>query len=212
MNWYIFVAFSFCLVGLIVFERPLRLPSEFFEPAGEGCPAPSHRYVSELGKRVAGIEFYPPRHADKPSYRDPMLFHSDTTHVYVRQEAYRPPLRPACFGPLRILERRPKYFLLDMVTHSDRVGIHRLKVAYLGLQSLNWSTEHVQIGEESSWPQVNPDDMAWDGNSRSTQGTPVDDTLKAVESIEVQASSPGRRTLRCKSVRTPTRFRDHELT
>ena len=66
-----------------------------------------------------------------------MLFHSDTTHVYVRQDAYRPPLRPAYFGPLRILERSPKYFLLDVVTHSDRVNIDRRKVAYLGLQSLN---------------------------------------------------------------------------
>ena len=78
-----------------------------------------------------------------------------------------------------------------MVAHSNRVSIDRLQVAYLGLQSLNWSTEHVQVGEESSWPHENSNDMAWDGNSRFTQGTPVDDTSKAVGSIEVQASSPG---------------------
>ena len=179
----------------VVFGRPLRLPSEFFEPAENGCPAPSHRYVAELGKRAAGIDFYPPRHADKPSNLDPMLFYSDTTHVYVRQDSYRPPLRLAYFGPLRILERRPKYFLLDMVTHFDRVSINRLKVAYLGLQSLNWSTEHVQVGKELSWLQENPNDMARDRNSRHSQGTPVDDTLKVVGSIKMQVSSPGRRTL-----------------
>ena len=196
----------------VVFGRPLRLPSEFFEPIGEGCPSPSHRYVAELGERVAAINFYPPRHATKPSHVDPKLLDSHTTHVYVRQDAYRPPLRPAYFGPVRILERDPKYFVLDFVTHSDRVSIDRLKAAYLGLESLNGSPAGTdQDGIESGWFQGNPMGTRQEDN-RSTQGGPVADTLEAQEPSEIRTSSPGRRTLRGRSVRTPTRFKDYELT
>ena len=48
-----------------------------------------------------------------------------------------PPLHPSYKGPYRILRRSTKYFVLDYLTHSDRVSIDRLKPAYLSFTNLN---------------------------------------------------------------------------
>ena len=124
----------------IVFGEPLRLPGEFFvasnhESIISSGATPS--FVQSIAQKVASFRYHPSRSANKKFHVDPMLVNPNTTHVFVRQDARCPSLHPFYKGPYRILRKTEKYFVLDYLTHSDRVSIDRLKPAYLSFTNLN---------------------------------------------------------------------------
>ena len=51
--------------------------------------------------------------------------------VFVRRDAYRPPLAPPYHGSFRVLERGEKFFILDVSGRRDSVSVDRLKPAYI---------------------------------------------------------------------------------
>ena len=68
-------------------------------------------------RRVASFRYNPPRKANWSSYLDTALFNPKVTHVFVRNEVRRHSLQPAYKGPYLIVDRNPKYFTLDFMTH-----------------------------------------------------------------------------------------------
>ena len=70
-----------------------------------------------------------PRTRHRPSYIPPDL--ATCTHVFVRHDAVRKPLRPPYDGPFRVVSRTDKYFTLDLNGRQDTVSIDRLKVAHI---------------------------------------------------------------------------------
>ena len=119
-----------------------------------------------------------------------MLRNPQTTHVFVRQNARVPPLHPAYKGPYKILLKSEKFFLLDYITHTDRVSIDRLKPAFLSLrnvlnaslsQSSSFSSSRLPTSESThrvDAPRDNEaDDYALSGDTpiseeHLTSGTP----------------------------------------
>ncbi len=57
------------------------------------------------------------------------------THVFVRHDAVRKPLRPPYDGPYLVFERHAKYFLLDIDSRRKSVSIDRLKLAHMEMSS-----------------------------------------------------------------------------
>ena len=71
-----------------------------------------------------------PRHpSHRKTYMDKEL--NRTTHVFVRRDRVLPPLSRPYEGPYKVLERHPKYFVLDRDGRDDSVSIDRLKPAFL---------------------------------------------------------------------------------
>ncbi|XP_066967137.1 uncharacterized protein [Macrobrachium rosenbergii] len=56
---------------------------------------------------------------------------SSTTHVFVRDDAVRPPLTRPYRGSIRVLERNNKAFLLALQGKNDWVSVDRIKPALL---------------------------------------------------------------------------------
>ena len=56
---------------------------------------------------------------------------STCTHVFVRSDVVRKPLQSPYNGPYRVVDRKEKYFILDLNGRKDTVSIDRLKPAHL---------------------------------------------------------------------------------
>ncbi|VDP68475.1 unnamed protein product [Schistosoma curassoni] len=54
-----------------------------------------------------------------------------STHVLVRRDSHRRPLESAYEGPFKVLQREPKYYIIDKNGMNDSISIDRLKAAYL---------------------------------------------------------------------------------
>ena len=49
------------------------------------------------------------------------------SHVFIREDATKPPLAPLYRGPYLVLNRFPKFFLLQVGSKADSVSVDRLK-------------------------------------------------------------------------------------
>ncbi|VDO54284.1 unnamed protein product [Schistosoma margrebowiei] len=54
-----------------------------------------------------------------------------STHVFVRRDSHRRPFESAYKEPFKILQREPKYYIIDKNGTNDSISIDRLKAAYL---------------------------------------------------------------------------------
>ena len=58
------------------------------------------------------------------------------THVFVRHDAHRSPLKPPYDGPFCVLTRSAKFFKVDLGSRTDNISIDRLKAAFIEGPSL----------------------------------------------------------------------------
>ena len=56
---------------------------------------------------------------------------SSATHVFVRVGARKTPLQSPYQGPFKVLERREKYFKLDLGNRHDMVSLDIIKPAFM---------------------------------------------------------------------------------
>nr|CDS31399.1 RNA directed DNA polymerase (reverse transcriptase) [Hymenolepis microstoma] len=107
-----------CCPAELVLGTPLRLPGEMiFESQDRGSVDPSS-YATRLKEHFRSVLPTPTRQDSKPAY-----IHKDlSTSSFVF---------PPYDGPYKVLQRNPKYFILDRNGTKDSVRIGRLKPAYL---------------------------------------------------------------------------------
>ena len=120
-----------CSAAEMVYGEQLRLPGEFFSTDVEnGTSDPD--FVVDLRHRIRQLRPVPPVWHGEESRRSfvPQEL-STATHVFVRVDAHRTPLQAPYKGPYRVLERRSKYFKLDLGSREDVVSVDRLKPAFL---------------------------------------------------------------------------------
>lgn len=119
-----------CSAAQLVYGAPLRLPGELITPADHGANSDPASYATQLTTAMRALRATPPRpQRRKSTYVSNELAHC--THVFVRHDACRQSLQHPYDGPFRVIERRDKYFLLDLKGRKDTVSIDRLKPAYL---------------------------------------------------------------------------------
>jgi cleavage and polyadenylation specificity factor subunit 1 len=132
----------------LVYGTNIRLPGEFFEPEpsmiGQSEFLGRLRECMNTLKPVQGI-----RHHGTPT----QFIHKqlrDCPFVFVRKDAHRSPLQNPYDGPFRVIERKDKYFVIDLHTRFDTVSIDRLKPANL-LDDM-YSRVFTRIGRKSRPP------------------------------------------------------------
>ena len=106
-----------------VYGGQLTVPADFFRCVTE----PTLDQLRDIAaKHIPCKQTYTPY---RSTYIPPDL--SSSSHVFVRVDTVKPPLTPPYKGPYKVLERRPKSYLIDNGRLKDWVSIDRLKPAYL---------------------------------------------------------------------------------
>ena len=111
----------------LTYGQALRLPGEMVGDSSSVQPTSS--FVRDLKSKMEALVPTQTVHHSQPSSHVPAAL-SDTTSVFVRVDAHRAPLVRPYSGPFRVLERHPKYFVLEMAGKHDSVSIDRLKPAF----------------------------------------------------------------------------------
>ena len=118
-----------CSAAELTLGSSLRLPGEFLEQT-DFLTTSESAYAHDLVTFLSSIKPVLPRHpSHRKTYMDKEL--NRTTHVFVRRDRVLPPLSRPYEGPYKVLERHPKYFVLDRDGRDDSVSIDRLKPAFL---------------------------------------------------------------------------------
>ena len=115
-----------------VFGEDLRLPGQFCSDSER--PSMSST-LSRLLDHAGSTRAPPPRPArEKPVYIPPNL--RTVQEVLVRVDAVRTGLQPPYEGPYKVLQRRPKFFIVEKNFKPLTVSIDRLKAFYKSSPSL----------------------------------------------------------------------------
>jgi len=112
-----------------VFGCDLNLPSDIFIPYKQREVEDVAEYTKNLLHSMQFVPAIKSRQYQSEGRLDNAL--ENCTHVFVRNDA-RKGLQNNYKGPFKVLEKRSKYFKIDLPGGPDTVSIDRLKVAYLG--------------------------------------------------------------------------------
>lgn len=113
----------------LVYATTLTLPGQMVAPISpEQLPDPA-LYVHRLRTAMSHFSPAPPRHQQIKSHVPSDI--NTWTHVFVRNDNIQTQLRPPYAGPYKVIERRPKYFILDINGKQNTVSIDRLKKAFM---------------------------------------------------------------------------------
>ena len=146
------------------------------------------------------FRYNPRRKANRSSYLDTVLFKSQVTHLFVRNEVRRHSLQPAYKGPYLIVDRNPKYFTLDFTIHQNHISIDRLKPAIFSMESLN---EEAQ----APFPHISGSDK----HHRPTRLCSPAHTNESLGDSVYHNNPEHKYTSRGRRIHTLTRFKDYEL-
>ena len=112
----------------MVFGETIAVPGEFFPPSQDTADADVN--LANLRRTVGKYRPVIQTYQHKQHRRVPKSL-STCTHVFVRNDAHRPPLTQPYRGPYAVEERAEKAYCLNINGRSDWVSIDRLKPAYL---------------------------------------------------------------------------------
>lgn len=182
-----------CSSAELVYGSSLRLPGEFFAPSTDtNYPT----FLEQLQKVIRSLKPTPTTtHGTKAFFKSKDL--NTCSHVFVYQNAVQAPLQPTYKGPYRVIQRRDKYFDIQIEGSEvpQRISVDRLKPAFL-LQEENTH----QLVVPTSAPPVEPADDAASFPTVPAAPPVSDHTNTTVSSPPVTTTRTGRR------VRFPSRY------
>lgn len=113
----------------LVYGAPIRLPGEFLQPASSSTEDPS-AFLQQLRSTMRDLAPRPTAaHTRSAYFIHPAL--DACTHVFVRNDAVKPPLAPPYDGPYRVLARTSKHFTVAINQRQPTISVDRLKPAFL---------------------------------------------------------------------------------
>ena len=137
-----------------------------------------------------------------------LCYNLNTTHVFVRQNTRCPPLHPPYKGPYRNLRRTEKYFVLDYLTHSDRVSIGRLKPVYLSFTNLDSQQLMDPVTNSQSHSQYQTPETEYSNLSPQTYHSITSQGPSHPAHITPLSQQQPRYSTRGRRIQTPYRLRD----
>jgi cleavage and polyadenylation specificity factor subunit 1 len=130
---------SECSPAELVYGKQITIPGEFFE-SKTSAKISENEFVEKLRQHMKDIKPVTATHHTN----NKVFIHKDlenSTHVFLRHDATKPPLDPPYDGPFKVLERNGKFFKIKLKNREDTVSIDRLKPAYF----LNNDTEETEL-------------------------------------------------------------------
>lgn len=118
-----------CTPSELVYGKTIRLPGEFFSTStSTDCNTPE--FIKSLQDSMRQLRPVQTRLQSAKRFFIPQDLTS-CTHVFVRFDAVRAPLRPPYDGPYLVLDRTDKFFRIKKDSKETVVSIDRLKPAFL---------------------------------------------------------------------------------
>lgn len=118
----------------MVYGTTIRLPGEFFDTSGKDYL--TSEFAKDLRNTMEQLRPVPAASHDN----NKVFVQKDLatcTHVFIRDDAVRPPLKQPYDGPFKIVNRSEKYFDLQMRGRTARVSIDRIKAAFMPFDDLD---------------------------------------------------------------------------
>nr|CDS28491.1 gag pol polyprotein [Hymenolepis microstoma] len=100
-----------CCPAELVLGTTIRLPGEMFTHSRDRTLPDPSSYSSRLKEHFRSIHPAPTRSNDRHTHVHKDL--SSCSFVFVRLDTVKKPLQPPYDGPYKVLQRQPKYFILD---------------------------------------------------------------------------------------------------
>uniref|UniRef100_A0A3P8SD44 Gypsy retrotransposon integrase-like protein 1 n=1 Tax=Amphiprion percula TaxID=161767 RepID=A0A3P8SD44_AMPPE len=114
----------------LVYGQPLRVPGDFLPHTTAPWSASVQRAsLQDCAKAFAPV---PTSQQGTPVSRVPVELHS-ASHVFIRHDAHRGPLKSPYDGPFRVLEHGFKHLVVDIGGRPEQVSVDRVKPAHLDL-------------------------------------------------------------------------------
>ena len=113
----------------LVYGTPIRLPSDFFVTKPEDDKN-IHSFIAELQRTMQNFN-PPPTLVNVP--KSPVYIPKDlyrAKYVFVRDDSVKNPLKPLYKGPFKIVDRKDKFFTIEINQKHDTVSVDRLKPAF----------------------------------------------------------------------------------
>ncbi|VDP33816.1 unnamed protein product [Schistosoma margrebowiei] len=118
-----------CTAAQLVYGTTLRLSGEFVDPSSSSMNMDLTSYTNRLTNAMRSVKPASTRPQSTDVFVQPDLQYS--THVFVRRDTHRRPFESAYEGPIKVLQRESKYYIVDKYGTNDTISIDRLKAAYL---------------------------------------------------------------------------------
>lgn len=111
----------------LLYGQPVRLPGEFHGEPVKQSFSPSH-FMDQLTEALKKAQAQRKANKSRATFIHREL--PNSTHVFVRNDAYRRPLTPAYDGPYRVLDRSDKFYKIQLPNRRDNISVDRLKPAF----------------------------------------------------------------------------------
>lgn len=128
----------------LVYGQGIRLPGEFYTENSQVKPC-VHTYLDKLRHTISQLRPKVSIHSNTKS----VFVHPDLrtcTHVFIRNDAVRPPLTPPYDGPYEVVQKNEKVFTVQLPNRQSQVSIDRLKPAYLINSPTLGPTSDIHLG------------------------------------------------------------------
>ncbi|XP_071445394.1 uncharacterized protein [Hetaerina americana] len=114
----------------LLYGEPLKLPGEFLSPSRQPVGADLTQFPDRLGEHFRRIS---PKPASHHGARKVFVFKDlpSSSHVFVRHDGVKPPLRLPYNGPYPVVRSGLKYFVLRIKGREVKVSIDQLKPAHI---------------------------------------------------------------------------------
>ncbi|XP_023243736.1 uncharacterized protein LOC111641754, partial [Centruroides sculpturatus] len=112
----------------LVYGQTIRLPGEFFDPTPADINTAD--FIKTLKSFFKNLTPTPAASHGEPKLFVPMHLR-DCSHVFLRYDAVRAPLRPPYDGPFPVVEKGDKFFKIKKNNKEVVVSIDRLKPAFM---------------------------------------------------------------------------------
>lgn len=112
----------------MIYGTTLRFPGLFFE--SQHTYTPDSNFVKEFKRIMEELQPVPTsHHSDHKIFIQKEL--TDCSHIFVRDDTVRAPLKSPYDGPFEVISRNDKSFIINIKNKHKSISIDRLKAAYI---------------------------------------------------------------------------------
>lgn len=129
-----------------VYGKPLRLPNDFFEATELGYDDAT---LENIRTAINNLKPISNLHRDNRKWFTHPDLHT-CTHVFVRDDAVRKPLKTPYDGPYKVIKKGSKVFELQLPNRRTTISIDRLKPAYILNDADNIVTSSVTVPSQQT--------------------------------------------------------------